>query len=280
MPSESSIQQSLLDTIERSFYHEVPTDSQEPENQKADDRPREKGSRARFSNTSYEPHPITPETLVERTATLQAHQPHQQHHHHYEVHGRPTTGLMFMLRWACAILTVAATILFGAWAPLSYEATKEANRNNNKAQEALVESAQSANKIASKAFSMASAQANIISNLQEQLAAMGQVALLQFCNEQTRGELEPCAAFINSVQLTSLVSKIATPTSTMYPPTATSDDDLPTSISDDSSANGSGLPIASILGIVFGGTAALGIAIGYLVWRYQHGRLVAPRRFR
>lgn len=196
MPSDTSIQQSLLDTIERPFYQQLPSDSQEPESQKADLHPPEKDQGiGAASGHPYQPHPITPERL-ERTKKALPPQPGQQrqHHHHHDIFGRPTSGLIFLLRWGCAILTAAATILFGVWAPLSYQATKEANKDNDEIQRALMRSAKSANEIASSALyaasqqlDIATAQASVISNLQDQLAAMGQVVLLQFCNAQTRG---------------------------------------------------------------------------------------------
>ncbi|EER38874.1 conserved hypothetical protein [Histoplasma capsulatum var. duboisii H88] len=293
MPSDSSIQQSLIDTIERSFYRKIPLNSQEPERERTDLHPPEKdlGIETHISDHSYQPHPITPGRL-ESTDQVPPLIPREQQHHHHnhrEMFGHPIGGLTFILHWGCAVLTVAATVLFGIWAPLSYQETKEANKGNDEMQRALILSAESANEIATSALLAASrqlqfatAQASAISNLQEQLAAMGQVALLQFCNAQTRGDFAPCSSFINSAQLTSLVSQIATPIPTIPLPTASAG---PTNSSpgpgdnDSGSPSGSGLSIGSILGIVFGGTAALGIVTGYLVWRYQRGRLLDSRRY-
>lgn len=198
MPSDSSIQQSLIDTIERSFYRKIPLNSQEPEREKTDLHPPEKdlGIETHISDHSYQPHPITPGRL-ESTDQVPPLIPREQQHHHHnhrEMFGHPIGGLTFILHWGCAVLTVAATVLFGIWAPLSYQETKEANKGNDEMQRALILSAESANEIATSALLAASrqlqfatAQASAISNLQEQLAAMGQVALLQFCNAQTRG---------------------------------------------------------------------------------------------
>ncbi|KKZ68787.1 hypothetical protein EMCG_01000 [[Emmonsia] crescens] len=297
MPSDTSIQQSLLDTIDRPFYQQLPSDSQEPESQKVDLHPPEKDQGiGAASGHPYQLHPITPERL-EITKKAQPPQPREQRQHHHH-HGLPTSGLVFLLRWGCAILTAAATILFGVWAPLSYQATKEANKDNDEIQRALMRSAKSANEIASSALyaasqqlDIATAQASVISNLQDQLAAMGQVVLLQFCNAQTRGDLGPCSAFITSAQLSSLISQIATPIPTARMPTSTntalhppthspSDSDNDDSDSDNGhSPSRSVISITSILGIVFGGTAAMGILTGYLVWRYQRGRLVDSRRY-
>lgn len=37
----------------------------------------------------------------------------------------------FMFKWTVGILTVAASIVFGIWAPLSYHATISGNNDNN-----------------------------------------------------------------------------------------------------------------------------------------------------
>ncbi|EDN05997.1 predicted protein [Histoplasma mississippiense (nom. inval.)] len=192
--------ESLIDTIERSFYRKIPLNSQEPEREKTDLHPPEKdlGIETHISDHSYQPHPITP-GRPESTDQVPPLIPREQQHHyhnHREMFGHPIGGLTFILHWGCAVLTVAATVLFGIWAPLSYQETKEANIGNDEMQRALILSAESANEIATSALLAASrqlqfatAQASAISNLQEQLAAMGEVALLQFCNAQTSGAL-------------------------------------------------------------------------------------------
>ncbi|KLJ06047.1 hypothetical protein EMPG_10527 [Blastomyces silverae] len=296
MPPDTSIQQSLLDTIERSFYQKLPSDSHQPEGQRTEPHPPEKDQGilpiGTSSDHSYQPHPIAPERLESTNETPPLRPSQQQGPEHYHSpFGHPTSGLIFILRWGCAILTVAATILFGIWAPLSYQETRNANKDHDEMQRALIKSAKSANDIATSALGaaflqlqIATAQASVIENLQTQLAAMGQVALLQFCNAQTRGDFAPCASFLNSAQLTSLVSQIAAPTSTITRPAPT--DSVPprptfrppTAGSNDLE-NRSGMSIAPILGIVFGGTAAIGILTGFFVWRYQRGRLVASRRY-
>ncbi|PGH02273.1 hypothetical protein GX51_04713 [Blastomyces parvus] len=299
MPSDTSIQQSLLDTIERSFYQKLPSDSHQAERQKTALHPPEKDQGilpiGPSSDPSYQPHPIIPGRLESANETPPL-RPSQQlgPQLHHDPFSHPTSGLIFILRWGCAILTVAATVLFGVWAPLSYQETKNANKVNDEMQHALIKSAKSANAIATSLFEAASlqlqiatAQASVLESLQSQLAAMGQVALLQFCNAQTRGDFAPCSSFLNSAELTSLVSQIATPTATITRPMPTdSASPRPTHNLPDTSQGGSdiennrsGMSIASILGIVFGGTAAIGILTGFFVWRYQRGRLVASRRY-
>ncbi|PGH21613.1 hypothetical protein AJ80_03046 [Polytolypa hystricis UAMH7299] len=199
----------------------------------------------------------------------------------YEVFGRPSSGCMFIIHWLCMILTVAATVLFGIWAPLSYSATKEGNQNNDAQQSYMAERASSANDIASSALSlqrrMVSEQARALVTMQAQLEAMGQVALLQACAMYTG--VSECSSFIASLPISSLFAQITDPG---IPSTITDDNDFYTTSSarptqppmdgDSSSGGASGgahLPLAGILGIVFGGIIVVGISIGVAVWRLQ-----------
>ncbi|KAK2808252.1 hypothetical protein FQN50_004807 [Emmonsiellopsis sp. PD_5] len=296
MPSESSIQQSLLDTINRSFYQQVPDDATEkPQTASASHPPQTSAGPGLTSDTAYNP----PHARIQMTAiqgdnnnndpTYPINHQQHHHHHHYEPPARPASGLVFILRWICTILTVASTILFGVWAPLSYAATNRASKDNELAQRELFDSIESASAVAESALSVASAQlyvagaqATAIGNLQGQLGAMGQIALLQYCGLQVDVAVATlCSAFADSVEFTSLIAQIATPPPTITAPPTTS---LPTT--KPGSGGGSisppatelGLSIASILGIVFGGTAGVGIIMGYIVWRHQKGRLVATHR--
>ena len=76
--------------------------------------------------------------------------------------------IYFAIKWACGILTVAASIVFGIWAPLSYEATI----SDNETQESMLsvlsnakEMASTANIIALNALDTASVQHEAIGSL-------------------------------------------------------------------------------------------------------------------
>ena len=95
------------------------------------------------------------------------------------------SGFLFAVTWITGVLAAAAALVFGIWAPLSYKATADGNRDNNAAQSAvmscmssMIGSISSANSIASAALSSASAQ-------NRQLSAMGQLALIDFCASRT-----------------------------------------------------------------------------------------------
>lgn len=79
------------------------------------------------------------------------------------------------------VLTVVATVVFGIWAPLSYRATADGNRDNNVVQSLMMQQVMTANDIASSALRAASAQSTDLASMQSRLGAMGQLALLDFC---------------------------------------------------------------------------------------------------
>lgn len=92
--------------------------------------------------------------------------------------------IYFGVKWACGILTVAASIVFGIWAPLSYEATVSDNETQN-AMLGVLSSAQelaaTANVIASRALDTASGQRGA---LESTIGLMGRLAVLEFCYGQ------------------------------------------------------------------------------------------------
>lgn len=93
--------------------------------------------------------------------------------------------ISFSLNWICVVLTVVATIVFGIWAPLSYRATADGNRDNNLVQSSMMQQVMTANDIASSALRAASAQSTNLASMQSRLGAMGQLAMVDFCLTQT-----------------------------------------------------------------------------------------------
>jgi hypothetical protein len=127
---------------------------------------------------------------------------------------------LFILRWTCAVLTVAAAIVFGIWAPLSYKATVEANNDGNAAQSSALsvalaasslaahrndmassansmalranDMARTANKLASSAssiaddaWSLAVSQSSVLQDVHTRIAALGQLWMVDFCINRT-----------------------------------------------------------------------------------------------
>lgn len=59
------------------------------------------------------------------------------------------SGFIFATTWIASVLTVAASILFGIWAPLSFKVTRDGNRDSNAMQSSLLISVSAANAIQS-----------------------------------------------------------------------------------------------------------------------------------
>ena len=77
----------------------------------------------------------------------------------------PDKAITFVIKWVGGILTLAASIVFGIWAPLSYKATITGNNSNDEVQSSLMsvmsnvgDMASTANSVASIALRTASAQ--------------------------------------------------------------------------------------------------------------------------
>ena len=95
--------------------------------------------------------------------------------------------IFFAIKWTCGILTVAASIVFGIWAPLSYEATISDNDTDNAIVSVLSNArdlASTANIIASNALDIASAQHDAVGSLYITIGLMGQLAVMEFCYGQ------------------------------------------------------------------------------------------------
>ena len=89
------------------------------------------------------------------------------------------------MKWAATVLAAAASVVFGIWAPLSYDMSKGNNNESNAMQTAMLESIATANSIAQQALFTASAQAKVIQDTQAQLVAMGKLQLADYCRSYT-----------------------------------------------------------------------------------------------
>ncbi|KAM0802606.1 hypothetical protein BDR22DRAFT_887400 [Usnea florida] len=98
--------------------------------------------------------------------------------------------IFFAIKWTCGILTVAASVVFDIWAPLSYEATISDNDTDNAIVSVLSNAkdlASTANIIASNALDTASAQQEVVGSLYGTTGLMGQLAVMDFCYAQQEG---------------------------------------------------------------------------------------------
>ena len=85
------------------------------------------------------------------------------------------------------LLGAAASIVFGIWAPLSYNVAKTSSHSNDSMQTSILNSASEANSIARVALATASAQAKAIKDSQSILQVVGQLALADYCASHTVG---------------------------------------------------------------------------------------------
>ncbi|KAL9067866.1 MAG: hypothetical protein Q9161_006590 [Pseudevernia consocians] len=140
--------------------------------------------------------------------------------------------IYFAIKWACGILTVAASIIFGIWAPLSYEATIADNDTQDSMVSVLSNAkdlASTANIIASNALDTASAQHEAIRSLYSTIGLMGQLAVMEFCYAQQT--LSVCNSYIQETDdsLENLIDQlghgtlVTTGTESAVPPGATVD---------------------------------------------------------
>jgi hypothetical protein len=95
--------------------------------------------------------------------------------------------ILFTINWICVVLGVAAAIVFGIWAPLSYKVTASGNRDSSAVQSSMIGALSAANDVASSALSAARAQMFVLDEVQSRLGAMGQLALVAFCVTETVG---------------------------------------------------------------------------------------------
>jgi hypothetical protein len=82
---------------------------------------------------------------------------------------RLSSGLKFILTWTVGVLGVAAAIIFGIWAPLSYDATVQSNRESDQAQSSMLSAVSVAN---IQAASQQASQIYAMENLYSQATAL------------------------------------------------------------------------------------------------------------
>ncbi|KAJ4383997.1 hypothetical protein N0V86_000841 [Didymella sp. IMI 355093] len=87
----------------------------------------------------------------------------------------------FILDWALKILGVAAAILFGIWAPISYKITADGNAGNDEAQASLMSAISSMRDEARTAAFAQRSAVTALSKVQDQLANIGLLRAYEIC---------------------------------------------------------------------------------------------------
>ncbi|EPE27441.1 hypothetical protein GLAREA_04232 [Glarea lozoyensis ATCC 20868] len=206
--------------------------------------------------------------------------------------------LLFWFDWGIKVLGVAAAVVFGIWAPLSYQAANDASTSGDATQSSILQAALSANSQAASALSaqnsLAAKQSLALEDLNQRIGAIGQLWLLDFCVINTA--LAACKSFTSQVPIISLVSYLASPTTTFLTSTAgmtstavtvptgtfpttrpltstvTSRPSVTPNPGLGSSRPKATLSLPAILGIVFAVILFLGVIAGMFVSRFKRSR--------
>ncbi|KAG4411536.1 hypothetical protein IFR04_015326 [Cadophora malorum] len=93
--------------------------------------------------------------------------------------------LLFWLDWVIKVLGVAAAVVFGIWAPLSFQAANDASATGDATQSSVMSAVISVNGQASSALSIQSSaaaeQSIALDAINSRIGAIGQLSLLDFC---------------------------------------------------------------------------------------------------
>lgn len=85
-------------------------------------------------------------------------------------------------KWAFNVAVLAAAIVFGIWAPLSYNVTLDGNSSNDASSSSMLSAVLEASYQAAAA---ASTQSAILDDMSGRIGAIGQLWLVDFCATQT-----------------------------------------------------------------------------------------------
>jgi hypothetical protein len=112
---------------------------------------------------------------------------HQQVHDmkNDEKSGKISEGLKFFLTWGMGVIGVAAAIVFGIWAPLSYKVTVEANQNGDNGQNSMMRAMSDAQAQATSVLNVQASMLAAQTSANSRLEALGQIFLLDFCWSRT-----------------------------------------------------------------------------------------------
>ncbi|KAF1951751.1 hypothetical protein CC80DRAFT_495898 [Byssothecium circinans] len=171
----------------------------------------------------------------------------------------------FLLDWTLKVLSVAAAILFGIWAPISYKATEDANDDNNASQGTIFEALNSL-----KAQGSQNARAQ--SSIRTQMDAMATLRVWEFCDGKA-SSIAACAQVTSVVKIADVVTSLAG--LTVRPGSTATSTSTPSSGAGPQDGNSRGaakLPLAAVLGIVFGVLVLLGMGMGFFVWQHRMKR--------
>ncbi|PVH99453.1 hypothetical protein DM02DRAFT_656398 [Periconia macrospinosa] len=178
--------------------------------------------------------------------------------------------------WTIKVLGVAAALVFGIWAPISYQASEVSNKDTDGKFSSIT------SQLSAWQTSAASAQASAaeeMSSMSKKMDFVATLSVYDFC--QGKSSIPACVSVTKALDVNALVSSIVPSiTSSVISPggsAASSSTSRPTSSSlppVESSPKGGPvkLKMPAILGIVFGIVVIMGLAIGFMAWRRNEAR--------
>lgn len=107
---------------------------------------------------------------------------------------RVVTPTEFAFDWVLKIVGVAAAILFGIWAPVSYNAQSSGNASNDQSQTTLI--------------SKVDRLADEIESLQGVIEGLGALRAYEFCNTEANGKLPGCEYLTERLEIDPLLRKL------------------------------------------------------------------------
>lgn len=178
----------------------------------------------------------------------------------------------FLLDWSLKIIGLAAAIVFGIWAPISYSLTAQGNRQNDASQADLQSQLEDVSEQASSASSLQAVATSILSNIQEALNAQGLLSIWEFCDGKAE-QFSACTR-LSSSDVDSAISSLAS-----RPPAFTYSGSPTTAPSPGSSSSSSSMHlsietiVAIVLGSIFGAIVLVGLVVGVLAARRKQKRM-------
>jgi len=187
----------------------------------------------------------------------------------------------FWLEWILKSLGVAAAIVFGIWAPISYQATVDGNAGNNASQESIASRLSALHAQATSAASFQRSAASAIAELNSKVDGIGLLWAYSYCDGRD-SSLSACGDLSSKVDIGDVITSVAdlpssdessslgspssSPSSTDGTTIATSTVGYtPTSTMPSKNTGRVSVTLAMALGIVFGVLVLAGLIVGILV---------------
>ncbi|KAF2255139.1 hypothetical protein BU26DRAFT_500760 [Trematosphaeria pertusa] len=163
--------------------------------------------------------------------------------------GLGTAGVL--VDWMIHFLGLAAAILFGVWAPMSYQATIDRNADNNVTQSQML------NKLDRLDELNRLDHLDVLEEMQEKIQGLAVLRAVEFCARLQSVGVRRAALVrtANPITTNPITASFSSPSPTAAP---------------GGGANGTGRgtnPIAVALGAIFGGIALIALVVGTLYWR-------------